>query len=59
MKVSIPATCGTPYVVERRGNYYKLIRKTPGHKHTIIMAKDDAIAVTNQLIDLIEENNNE
>lgn len=55
MKVSLPAQCGEPYVVKHSGRLYTLSRKGRERNHVIVMSEADVIAITNQLLDFIEQ----
>ena len=59
MKASIPAQSGEPYTVQTCGKHLvRVIRKSDtGRRHVIVFSRADAIAVTNKLIDLLEQDN--
>lgn len=57
MTIRIPATQGADYRigVDQRGIYYLCRRSARGNDHIIPMSRDDVIRVSNQLIDLLEQ----
>ncbi len=53
---TIPSDNGPPIRIDRKANLYLLKRPlTNGRHQTIVMTRDDAIRVSNALIDAIEE----
>lgn len=54
--VSVPATAGEPYEVVHWGHDLYIVRRTDkqGRNHSLLLARADAIALTNALIDVIE-----
>lgn len=55
MKASIPARCGEPYTIEKRGRLLSLSRKIGKYENKILLSHDDAIHIANKLIDIIEQ----